>query len=284
MRYNDHYPLTPKRIERLKEVREYVQNIESCITDIIAGTTETKACVSHGINKQSFRHMLFRDHLGWADTKRTNIDIDSYMLSPSEQIYKEIFSCPTDEIPVDTDETVLYVMKKYLNQKEQHILKLKYWGEFNQNEIAKKMNMSPARIGQLKRKAFRKLSCPSPKRIMEFGIEYDKLYHDVRQNIQDAKRKAMVDALMKNKDKELQAIDKSLTIMDMPIESLDLSLRPYNCLKRSGINTISKLCDITIDELMSIRNLGEKAKNEIIEKLKEQNLSLKEIEDDKENE
>jgi|GEM_PF-31222 len=54
---------------------------------------------------------------------------------------------------------------------------------------------------------------------------------------------------------------------DDSIELLELSTRSYNCLDRSGIKTISKLDSKTEEELMKIRNLGQKALEEILGKL-----------------
>ena len=49
-----------------------------------------------------------------------------------------------------------------------------------------------------------------------------------------------------------------------PIEELALSVRGYNCLKRSGINTIGELIEmINSQKLPSVRNLGIKTVSEI---------------------
>lgn len=52
------------------------------------------------------------------------------------------------------------------------------------------------------------------------------------------------------------------------IEDMDLSVRSYNALKRSGISTVNDLMDcISSGELSRIRNLGKKSINEIKTKL-----------------
>lgn len=53
----------------------------------------------------------------------------------------------------------------------------------------------------------------------------------------------------------------------MPIEELNLSIRSYNCLKRTGIDTVDRLKKLSGDELRNIRNLGIKAFEEIRGKL-----------------
>ena len=60
-----------------------------------------------------------------------------------------------------------------------------------------------------------------------------------------------------------------------PIESLDLSVRSYNCLKREGINTVSELVALSEHQLMNIRNFGQKSVDEVRDKLVEMGLSLK---------
>lgn len=56
-------------------------------------------------------------------------------------------------------------------------------------------------------------------------------------------------------------------LLEMTIEDLDLSVRSYNCLKRSGAKTVRDLIGKTQDDLMKVRNLGRKSLEEVIEKL-----------------
>lgn len=49
-----------------------------------------------------------------------------------------------------------------------------------------------------------------------------------------------------------------------PIESDMWSIRTYNCLKKSGIDTFEDFNDFTLNDLMNIKNLGQKSLNEII--------------------
>lgn len=63
--------------------------------------------------------------------------------------------------------------------------------------------------------------------------------------------------------------------LDLPIEDLDLSERPRNCLKRAQVNTIGELLSKTHDDLLAITNFGQKSLDEVIEKLDERGLSLR---------
>ena len=62
---------------------------------------------------------------------------------------------------------------------------------------------------------------------------------------------------------------------DIPVESLNLSVRSFNCLKRAGISKVSELLDLTEDEIMKMRNFGKKSLDEIKQVLQERGLSLR---------
>ncbi|MHB8683596.1 MAG: DNA-directed RNA polymerase subunit alpha [Dehalococcoidia bacterium] len=57
-----------------------------------------------------------------------------------------------------------------------------------------------------------------------------------------------------------------------PIEDLNLSVRAYNCLKRSGLMTVGQVLEKSEDELLSLRNFGRKSYDELRDKLIELNL------------
>lgn len=53
----------------------------------------------------------------------------------------------------------------------------------------------------------------------------------------------------------------------IPIEELQLSVRAYNCLKRAQINSVSDLLDYSQEDLLEIKNFGQKSAEEVIEAL-----------------
>jgi DNA-directed RNA polymerase subunit alpha len=63
--------------------------------------------------------------------------------------------------------------------------------------------------------------------------------------------------------------------LDLPIEDLDLSERPRNCLKRAQVNTIGELLTKNEDDLLNITNFGQKSLDEVKEKLDERGLTLR---------
>ncbi|PZR56420.1 MAG: DNA-directed RNA polymerase subunit alpha [Candidatus Meridianibacter frigidus] len=62
---------------------------------------------------------------------------------------------------------------------------------------------------------------------------------------------------------------------DVPVETLNLSVRSFNCLKRAGISRVSELLDMSEDEIFKMRNFGKKSLDEIKQVLEERGLSLR---------
>ncbi len=70
-------------------------------------------------------------------------------------------------------------------------------------------------------------------------------------------------------------VDDANKMASMPIEELDLSVRPYNCLKRAGINTLGDLLQRTEEEVVNVKNFGRKSLDEVKEKLAALGLELR---------
>ncbi len=64
-------------------------------------------------------------------------------------------------------------------------------------------------------------------------------------------------------------------ILEKNIEELEFTVRSYNCLKRAGIHTVQDLIAKTEDDMLKVRNLGQKSLDEIKKKLEDLGLSLR---------
>ena len=69
--------------------------------------------------------------------------------------------------------------------------------------------------------------------------------------------------------------DEATGVMAQPIEDLDLTVRSYNCLKREGVTTVGELTQQSEDDLLEIRNFGQKSIDEVKAKLAELGLGLR---------
>jgi DNA-directed RNA polymerase subunit alpha len=57
------------------------------------------------------------------------------------------------------------------------------------------------------------------------------------------------------------------TVYDTPIEDFNLSVRAYNCLKRASITKAGQVLEMTVDDLLAVRNFGRKSLYELQDKL-----------------
>ena len=80
--------------------------------------------------------------------------------------------------------------------------------------------------------------------------------------------KDIVNIKEKTEDSKTKALETS-------IDDLDFSVRAYNCLKRANIHTLQDLVNKDESEIMKIRNLGKKSLKEVLDKIKEMGLDLR---------
>ncbi len=73
---------------------------------------------------------------------------------------------------------------------------------------------------------------------------------------------------------DVVAAESTSPDLDLPIEALDLSERPRNCLRRAQVHTVGELVEKTEEELLNITNFGQKSLEEVAAKLDELGLSL----------
>ena len=131
----------------------------------------------------------------------------------------------------------------------------------------------------------------SPTRV-EQSSDYDRLVLDIETDGTITPREALASAgatlgsliqLVENMSDEPQGLElgeaESAIVgspdMALPIEDLDLSERPRNCLKRAQVDTIGQLLEKSEDDLLTVTNFGQKSLDEVIEKLDERGLSLR---------
>src|SRR4051794_35069798 len=141
----------------------------------------------------------------------------------------------------------------------------------------------------------------SPVRRVSFSVEptrveqstaFDRLVLDIETDGSISAREALASAgatlrtlvqLIEEMSDEPQGLElgevSGITVgspdLELPIEDLDLSERPRNCLKRAQVNTVGELLEKSEDDLLAITNFGQKSLDEVIQKLDERGLSLR---------
>ncbi len=69
--------------------------------------------------------------------------------------------------------------------------------------------------------------------------------------------------------------DPKVKALETTIEDLDFSVRAYNCLKRAGIHNLQDLVNKSESDMMKIRNLGKKSLKEVLDKVRDLGLILR---------
>jgi DNA-directed RNA polymerase subunit alpha len=64
-------------------------------------------------------------------------------------------------------------------------------------------------------------------------------------------------------------------LLDTPIEDVEFSVRTFNCLKKEAINTLGELIQRTESDLLGIRNFGKRSLDEVLERLAQYDLHLR---------
>ena len=75
-------------------------------------------------------------------------------------------------------------------------------------------------------------------------------------------------------EKELVGLAIPEELSNIPVDQLNLSVRTMNCLRRGGIATVGQIIATGEKGLLSLRNFGQKSKQEIEQRLSELGLSL----------
>lgn len=174
---------------------------------------------------------------------------------------------------------------KSLTEREQKVIEMRFRYGYNLEQTAKKFNVTRERIRQIEARALRKLRHPRHfKKWMKDTLDKAWEIAEERDKVR------LENVILKNKLREMMRAggvpEEEIGEAMKPVESEDvvtledmadkgLSVRSYNCLKRSGINTLDDLKGMTFEELMRVRNLGRKCCDEIIRIMRGYGAELK---------
>ena len=109
-----------------------------------------------------------------------------------------------------------------------------------------------------------------PEEALRFASKMLKSYYDFMGTIEVESPFPSLDFQLEGKQEENVESNDDITIKD-----LEFSVRSRNCLEIGNIKTLGQLAEVSIDELMQIKNFGKKSLTEIREKLSQYGLKLK---------
>ena len=107
---------------------------------------------------------------------------------------------------------------------------------------------------------------------LSYAVELLKLHFDPFLELGNKMENLRVEAEEEEENPVSHAKDDN--ILNTKIEELDLTVRSFNCLKKAGIEEVSQLAKLSLNELLKIKNLGRKSLDEILEKMKELGYDL----------
>lgn len=194
-------------------------------------------------------------------------------------------SCPAKGgYAADMDGMLAYLLETVLTERERTVIKLRFEDSKTYEQTGKVFHVSRERARQVEHKALRKLT--AKKHYLTLGMNgliqrqvTEKVAQERKRIFDDAAHFIAVAIAEEKASQYLNATKEGHTIgyaekMKRPIEELKLSTRPFNCLKRAGINTVGDIMQKGLYGVATVHTLGRKSLMEIVHKLAEWGLTL----------
>ena len=200
----------------------------------------------------------------------------------TEWPYNLLNAMEIDEDPLDhlddigTLEVAMAISS--LTPREKSVIRMRYAQEMTLKEVGVEIGVKQERVRQIEGKALRKLRfAKGSGYVIRNGV---KAYIHMRilEGVEQAAKakEAELEGIYREK---LASVGCEMTqneqkvwgrILSLTVEEMDLSVRAYNCLKRSGNDTVQDIVTRYPDyeSAMQIRNLGRKSLEEVSEKLR----------------
>lgn len=171
-------------------------------------------------------------------------------------------------------------MEKVLSDRENRILEMRYRWKFTYEECGKALGISKVRARQIEIRAMQKMKKASVINNIQCvpRIDFIKL-QDENKELKDQIEQLKFE-INHYKEKFSASELQCENIRSQSIDELNLSVRSYNCMKKTRLNTIGAVVDMINNDsnsFLKIRNLGQRSTTEIINKIREKGLSVKDI-------
>ena len=270
--------------ERLENALKMLNDVESCIQDILAepegikGKAMTTICREHGIDYLNLRKVLSLSSFQniYTDKVITADEIELPEMDPWEKLFRAVFGInklEPIELPVDIKESTQYIMNQCLTDREQKILNARFGfiEEFDRDptpmsleDIGEKMGVTRNRIRQIEAKALRKLRYPSRAKILRDGLIKFKETEAIKEaeiEMETAEAKRRVEEFKRQLEDSGNNSNGMLNLVvevlkRNKLDTLNLPVRAYNALWRAGKNTVYDVVTTPDSKLVGIRNIG----------------------------
>lgn len=247
---------TFKKIEALKKIDFNKDEIEDDTTLIIPKDVCTKALQINFDYK--------------------NIKLDFYPFNLLDKLYGNWVVFHKINLTKDLTKDLDEIFNKYLTEREETVLKLKYASNLTLEMIGIIFNVNKERIRQIEGRAIRKLR--------KNGIMELILYSTRKERESALEDIKVLELQIKKHEKTLinynqtpvtsYTNDKKYdSLLKKDLDQLNISIRTYNSLIRADLRTIEDVLKIITDvKLLNIRSFGKKAFFELLSALEEESL------------
>lgn len=185
------------------------------------------------------------------------------------------------ELPADFAGSLEYVLAGF-SERDRRVIYARFRDKKTLDEIADSENLSRERIRQIIAAKIKKLKHPIRLNYLIYGVkgmEAAAVQKAISSNCETALKSIceIADKLGNMPVDDMKAIAETCETAktEKRLDELDLSVRCYNCLKRANYETLGDVCSHTRDEISKIRNLGQKAFNELDKVVHKHGLKFK---------
>lgn len=163
-----------------------------------------------------------------------------------------------------------------LTEREVLVLRHRFKDLWTLQGVANEIGVTRERIRQIEAKAIRKLRHPSRNALFR-GVPYVEIktergyFCKLKQEYDQ-----LAEAYQVLSNRPAEEVVRENDVLNRHIAESELSIRSINCLLRAGKYTYGDVAKMSLRELMQVRNLGRKSLEEIVCRLRDCGLELKE--------
>lgn len=259
--------ISSEKEQALIDTQLFISKVNSVISLVLAGKSESEACKAVGLKVSFFRNFVVKD---FENNKTRKKEFNSGLLSWKDNLLSDILGDEDVEVLDDFDK-VLEDCFNDMNDRCKKAIQLYYIDNMTLEQAGKELGLSTERFRCILNKALRKLRFKW--KLFLYGEDKVNELKQLNQNIDninkeiEEKRKEL-DILIALSNEQDRLLSKAKIENDskknITIEELNLSSRAYNALHRAKIDTVGDLLKLNYTKLCNIRSLGLKSIDEII--------------------
>lgn len=197
-----------------------------------------------------------------SENKKTALE--TYNLEYPLNLILAIAECGEDELKFeitrDTYLALAYILTT-LSPREERVLELRYKERWTRAKIGEEFCLSDSRAAQLEHRALRKLRHPGRFYILRSGLigwKNQQCEAEYKRGLEEGKElgyRKCLDDLKKGKTTEGFNVD----ILSKSFDELNISMRSKNAMIAKGYRTVGDIIHLYEDEILHIRNFGQKS-------------------------